>query len=140
MKIYSETSIRDFKAWSGAIDTLERVINAGKADELEAVLEDLYPDGLDETELNDILWFDSDWVYEVCGMQTDEEIEEERDEIRSELAELQEKYDEECKELREENPDLTFGELEAMRDKLWTDNYAEDYAELIEKMEELENL
>ena len=79
MKIYSETSIRDFRAWSGAIDTLDRVINAGKDDELEAVLEDLYPDGIDETTLNDILWFDSEWVFEVCGIEEEEEEEEEEE-------------------------------------------------------------
>ena len=45
MKIYSEISIADFKAWGGAINTLDRIIAEDKCDELEAILEDLYPDG-----------------------------------------------------------------------------------------------
>ena len=77
MKIYSETSLYNFEAWSGAVDTLNRVIEEGKAEELEAILEDLYPDGIDETTLNDILWFDSEWVFEMCGIEEEEEEEEE---------------------------------------------------------------
>lgn len=77
MKIYSETSLENFGAWSGAIETLNRVIDEGKADELENILTDLYPDGMDETQLNDILWFESDWIYETLGISEEEEEEEE---------------------------------------------------------------
>ena len=45
----------EFKPWSGAIDTWEKIEDAGKLDALEAVLEDCYPDGMSTTELNDIL-------------------------------------------------------------------------------------
>ena len=54
MKIYTETSLADFEAWSGAIDTLNRIIEEGVADTLETVLDELYPDGLSDTALNDI--------------------------------------------------------------------------------------
>ena len=75
MKIYSEISLENFEAWSGAADTLNRVKEEGKCDELEALLEDLYPDGMSETELNDFLWFDSDTVYEWLGIEEEEEEE-----------------------------------------------------------------
>lgn len=70
MKIVSEISISDFKAWSGARDTLDRIINEDKCDTLEAVLEELYPDGMTDTQLNDILWFEPEWCYEMCGIRT----------------------------------------------------------------------
>ena len=53
MRIYSEISLEHFEAWSGAVDTLDRVREAGKCEELESILEDVYPDGMSETELND---------------------------------------------------------------------------------------
>ena len=73
MKIYSETSLENFEAWSGAVDTLDRVREAGKCDELESILEDLYPDGMSETELNDLLWFEPETVYEWLGIEEEEE-------------------------------------------------------------------
>lgn len=30
MRIYSETNLENFKAWSGAVDTLDRVREAGR--------------------------------------------------------------------------------------------------------------
>ena len=77
MKIYSETSLENFEAWSGAVDTLDRVKDAGKCDELEFILEDLYPDGMSETELNDLLWFEPETVFEWLGIEEEEEEEEE---------------------------------------------------------------
>ena len=69
MKITSEISLKNFKAWSGAKDTLNKLIELDKCEELEFILEDLYPDGLTETELNDILWFDDEWIYETLGIE-----------------------------------------------------------------------
>ena len=77
MKIYRETSLADFEPWSGAVDTYETVYNAGKMDELESIIEELYPDGIDETQLNDILWFEDKWVFEVLGIDEDDEEESE---------------------------------------------------------------
>ena len=77
MRIYNETSLENFEAWSGAVDTLDRVKEAGKCDELESILEDLYPDGMSETELNDLLWFEPETVFEWLGIEEEEEEEEE---------------------------------------------------------------
>ena len=73
MKIYSETSLENFEAWSGAVDTLDRVREAGKCDELESILEELYPDGMSATELNDLLWFEPETVFEWLGIEEEEE-------------------------------------------------------------------
>ena len=69
MKITSEMSLKNFKAWSGAKDTLNKLIELDKCDELEFMLDDLYPDGLTDTQLNDILWFDDEWIYETLGIE-----------------------------------------------------------------------
>lgn len=62
-------SIRDFKPWSGAKDTWKHIIEQNKADAFDYLMNDLYPDGIDETKLNDLLWFDADWIYQTLGMK-----------------------------------------------------------------------
>ena len=79
MKIYSEMSIRDFEVWSGAIDTKNKIIANDKEDEFDALIEELYPDGIDETQLNDLLWFDDEWVLESLGIYEEDEDEEDFD-------------------------------------------------------------
>ena len=66
----------EYCPWSGAIDTWEKIEDAGKLDALEAVLEDCYPDGMSTTELNDLLWFDPETVFDWLDIKTDEEEEE----------------------------------------------------------------
>lgn len=86
MKIISETCLGDFKFWSGAEDTAQRIWEE-KGEEgweqLEAILEDLYPDGIDETELNDLLWFDAETVYEWLGIGEEDENEDEDEDEES---------------------------------------------------------
>ena len=75
MKITFETNLENFKAWSGAVDAKKKIIEAGKVDEFNELIEELYPEGIDATTLNDLLWFDVDWLYENLGMieETEEE-------------------------------------------------------------------
>ena len=89
MTITYELDLSSFQAWSGAKDTLDRIQREGKCAELENVLEELYPDGMTETELNDLLWFDSESVYEWLGIRSEEQIEKEIKEAEEELAEVQ---------------------------------------------------
>ena len=89
MTIIYELDLNRFEAWSGAKETLERIRREGKCEELENVLEELYPDGMTETELNDLLWFDSESVYEWLGIRSEEQIEREIKEAEEELAEVQ---------------------------------------------------
>ena len=89
MTITYELDLNSFQAWSGAKDTLDRIQREGKCEELENVLEELYPDGMTDTELNDLLWFDSESVYEWLGIRSEEQIEKEIKEAEEELAEVQ---------------------------------------------------
>ena len=68
----------NYKPWSGAVDTYELIKDADKLDELEFYLEELYPDGITATQINDILWFDSEEVLKYLGLgdEEDEEIDE----------------------------------------------------------------
>lgn len=108
MRIYSELDLSTFEAWSGAANTLDRIRREGKCGELESVLEENYPEGIDETELNDLLWFDSETVYEWVGLQTESEIESEIEEAKLELADLEddlkaldEDYNTDCEDVSE---------------------------------------
>ena len=73
MKIISETSIYNFESWSGAKDTQKAIIENNKETEFENLIDELYPDGLTDTELNDLLWFESDWIFELLGIENDED-------------------------------------------------------------------
>lgn len=72
----------NFQAWSGGKDTLDDVINAGKAEELESLIEDMFdPENPPTmTDVNDWLWFDRDTIYEYLGMSEESEDEESEDE------------------------------------------------------------
>lgn len=129
MKIYTETSIADFKAWSGAVRTLDRIIAEGKCDELEAILEEQYPDGMTDTQLNDILWFEPEWCYEMVGIRTEREIRAELEEAREELEELKQNYTADC-----DDEYMTDEE----KSELWQSDYAEEAEELEDKIAELE--
>ena len=129
MKIVSEISLESFEAWSGAVDTLNRIIAEGKCDELEAMLEELYPDGMTDTQLNDLLWFEPETVFEWLGIRTEEEIRSELKEAMEELEELKQNYADEC-----EDEDMTDEE----KSELWESDYADDAEELEEKISELE--
>lgn len=73
MKVYSKITLLSFKAWSGAVETQKRIIESGLSEEFDSLIEELYPDGIDETQLNDVLWFDSEWIYESLGMTEETE-------------------------------------------------------------------
>ena len=72
MIIKTETNLRGFEAWSGAIETKKLILDAGLEEEFEMLIDECYPKGLTDTELNDILWFDSDWVLDMLGIEVEE--------------------------------------------------------------------
>lgn len=76
--IIDNLSFSDFDAWSGAKDTKQTILDNGKEDDFENLIDELYPEGLTDTQLNDLLWHDSDWVLEQLGISEEEEEEEEK--------------------------------------------------------------
>ena len=78
-------TLGDYTPWSGAVETFDKIEEAGMLDDLEFMLEDMYPDGIGQTELNDLLWFDGEWVLAQLGIEEPEEdMEESLNEISSE--------------------------------------------------------
>ena len=134
MTITYELDLNRFEAWSGAKETLERIQREGKCEELENVLEELYPDGMTETELNDLLWFDSESVYEWLGIRSEEQIEKEIKEAEEELAEVQSNLED----------DLDDDELTTEERAEIIESYQTDIDEIKERIadlnEELENI
>lgn len=61
-----------FKPWAGATSTYKNIEEADKLEEFESLIDELYPDGIEETKLNDILWFEPEFILESLGMKTEE--------------------------------------------------------------------
>jgi hypothetical protein len=83
------SSLNEFEPWSGAVSTWDLIVEADKVDALDFMLEDLYPEGITSTELNDLLWFESGWILDVLKIsgtvskeksETEEETKEEETE------------------------------------------------------------
>lgn len=60
-------------SWGQARKVLLEIDEEGMSKELMDFLEDLYPDGVDGVELNDIISYDWEWIYKNIGMPMDEE-------------------------------------------------------------------
>ena len=78
MKIYTEKSLRDFDFWSGAKDTV-KYLTPCELDQIESILDECYPDGMDETAINDFFWFEEDTIAEWLGYDSFEDIMNEQD-------------------------------------------------------------
>ena len=73
MKVYREITLTEFEFWAGARDRV-KYLTDGELERIEQVLEELYPKGIDETELNDLFWFKEDLIAEWLGYETFEQI------------------------------------------------------------------
>ena len=96
MKITYELDLENFHAWSGAVSRLDRIRNADLCKTLEDVLEDCYPDGMGETELNDLLWFNADWCFYACGLRTEDDVRYDIRKCRDDLDDIMVEYGSEC--------------------------------------------
>lgn len=52
--------LNDFNFWGGATSRWEEIQELGLEDDVMETIEDLYPNGLTDTELNDLVWFEFD--------------------------------------------------------------------------------
>ena len=97
MEIKDDYGFDDLRraVWSGAVDTMETVEKAGKENELMQLLEiEFDNDTPTLTQVNDFLWFESDFIYEELDIAEDED-EDEEDEDEDEEDEDEEDEDEE---------------------------------------------
>ena len=63
-------------SWGQAVSVLNEIDEADKSEDLMDLLEDIYPDGVDGIELNNLISYDWEWIYKQIGMSIDEDEEE----------------------------------------------------------------
>ena len=68
-----EEGLNNYEPWSGAVNTWDDINNAHKVDEFEEWLEEAYPDGVSLGDINDLLWFESEFILELLGIEEEEE-------------------------------------------------------------------
>jgi hypothetical protein len=73
MLVHTEVSLANFQFWGGAKDFAQE-LTIEDLEQIEFVLEDIYPDGMDETLVNDIFWFETDWLCECLGYEDYEDF------------------------------------------------------------------
>jgi len=69
MQIKKELNLSNFEFWSGAKD---HSFTYSELTELENSLEDLYPEGTTETSINDLFWFEEEFLCECIGLDFEE--------------------------------------------------------------------
>ena len=70
MKIYSDTNLTSFQFWAGAKDNANK-LTYEELEYLDEIISDIYPDGIDETKINDWFWFDFEDVCDLIGLKYD---------------------------------------------------------------------
>lgn len=115
--MYSEISLRNFKPWSGAVDTFN-ALTFEDLDRFEETLNELYPDGMEEGQINDIFWHDGDWVAETLGYRNEEAM----------LNSDKESYEEHCRTVIDNNfPDVEEDVVDEYVFSEWSDNCDNDH-------------
>lgn len=66
-------------SWGQAREVLLEIDEEDMSEELMDFLEDLYPDGVDDIELNDLISYDWEWLYKNIGMPSKDEDEDEEE-------------------------------------------------------------
>ena len=82
MKIYEEKKLKNIKFWGGAVDRVKYLTEAD-LERIEESLNGLFHEGISgisEESLNDMFWFNEDFLAEILGFQNFEEIIEKRKE------------------------------------------------------------
>ena len=116
--MYVKTEVEGFSwllnnCWSGAIDTLNTIMEYNKEDEFMDYLEEMFFESSYEiptmTELNDFLWFDDQTIFEDLGINedNDEEDYEDLDEEEYKITDIEWDLDDlDDEEKEEEEKDL----------------------------------
>ena len=71
MKVICDFS--DYTPWGGAVDAYDKIEGAGKIDDLETLLEEWFGGEATITQINDVLWFDYEQVFDALGIPTEED-------------------------------------------------------------------
>lgn len=78
MRYYVEESLCNFQFWSGAKENAN-LLTLQEFEQIEFELSNIYPEGLEDTQINDIFWFDFDFIAQLLGYEDEEEFRKERE-------------------------------------------------------------
>ena len=75
IEIIKSCDIYDLKdeIWSGAVSTVNTIVENEKTDELMRVLEEFFYEPTEIEKINDFLWFDDDFIYETLDINIEED-------------------------------------------------------------------
>lgn len=72
MKTFNNcTDLKTFNFWSGA-KALADKLTWSELEEIQFQLDELHPEGMSETHLNDLFWFEEDFICELIGEKAEE--------------------------------------------------------------------
>ena len=71
MIIKKEERLADFEFWSGACFLADK-LTEDDFSTVESFLEENFPDGMTDTEINDFFWFDGDVVAQILGYEDED--------------------------------------------------------------------
>ena len=71
VKDISAHELRD-ELWSGAVETMRTITENDKLHDLMSLLDEMYPEPVEMTTINDLLWFDEDFIFEQLDMACDD--------------------------------------------------------------------
>ena len=72
MRITKELNLTNFEFWSGAEN---HKFSYNELKDLEFHFDELYSDGMEETQINDIFWFEEEFLCGLLGIDFDEYLE-----------------------------------------------------------------
>lgn len=73
MIIHYEECGDEFEFWLGGYETAKHLTDAEKIEVFYA-LEEEHPDGMTPTEVNDVFWYEEDWIARVLGYSDWDEL------------------------------------------------------------------
>lgn len=128
MVITKEVALSDFDFWSSAKVTAMQ-LNDSDFDKIEDALMELYPDGTDEGTINDIFWFEDDWIAGILGYDSWEDLQKKRDPEYADPDERRENIKDKVREIIEGKvADYTDYDLEDWLDDNWDEDSDDDVA------------
>ena len=128
------SNLNEFSPWSGAVSTWELIVEADKVEALDFMLEDLYPEGITSTELNDLLWFESSWVLDMLSIDENKLEVEEDEELEGEEPKAEAKPERELIALDDLDEEPVVFDI----DELEESKHAHDKKEKHDEKEEVE--
>ena len=74
MKVITETNLTDFDFWSGA-KYFSGKLTYSELETISEHLQEIYPDGMTDPQINDFFWFEEDFICKLIGEDLDEILE-----------------------------------------------------------------